>query len=340
MPAETYNAFISYAWVDNAPFVEGQPGWVSTFVDRLKKHLARELGRKEQGDRVWLDYERLRGSDNVTAAIRAKLEASHLLVPILSPGYLASPWCRQELETFIGLHGPDCGRIFPVWMSPTPNLPPVLEALLKYKVWYEDNAGKLRTRWFPEIDPTDRAYGRIQEDMARDMARRLSEIAAIAPPAPVPDNPIARAPNGHFAANSQLVLVNGGEGDSFLVLDVAKRLHEAHGLGSFVPISVLPDRHAYKSSEITKDLRDKLKLATAVLMVYRDGPAKQVHMQIGEYLKHSRRVGADQAVPTLDLCHACQSADLGLHPAGIRVHQVDGDCGRDCADRFARVVGP
>lgn len=340
MPAEIYNAFISYAWVDNAPFAEGQQGWVSTFVDRLKKHLARELGRKEQGDRIWLDYERLRGSDNVTAAIRAKLEASHLLVPILSTGYLASPWCRDELEIFLQLYGSDSGRIFPVWMSPTPDLPPVFENLLKYKFWYEDEPDRPRTRWFPEIDPTDRAYGRIQEDIARDMARRLSEVAVIAPQAPAPGNPIARAPNGQVAANSQLVLVNGGEGDSSLVLDVAKRLHDAHGLGSFVPISVLPDRRAYKSSEITKDLRDKLKLATAVLMVYRDGPAKQVHTQIGEYLKHSRRLVAHQAAPTLDLCQASQTADLGLHPAGIRVHQVDGDCASDCADRFARVMGP
>ena len=46
MPQQQYNAFISYAWVDNQPFEEGRLGWVSTFVDRLRKHLGRELRRQ------------------------------------------------------------------------------------------------------------------------------------------------------------------------------------------------------------------------------------------------------------------------------------------------------
>lgn len=57
MTDETYNAFISYAWVDNQPAGTDQSGWVSTCVDRLRKHRARGFGRKVQGDRVWLDDE-------------------------------------------------------------------------------------------------------------------------------------------------------------------------------------------------------------------------------------------------------------------------------------------
>nr|WP_295392706.1 toll/interleukin-1 receptor domain-containing protein [uncultured Thiodictyon sp.] len=199
MTDETYNAFISYAWVDNEPTgLDQSKGWVSTFVDRLRKHLARELGRKVQGDRVWLDYERLRGSDNVTDAIRAKLAASHLLVPILSTGYRDSPWCRQELETFLDQHSGDHGRIFPVWMSPVEDLPAVFsEDLLKYKLWFEDGRRQPRTRWFPDPDPTDREYGQVQQDMARDMAARLVEIFAAEPkpePVPTPARPAGRDP--------------------------------------------------------------------------------------------------------------------------------------------------
>ena len=161
MPAARHNAFISYAWVDNRPFEPAQSGWVSTFVDGLRKHLGRELGRKELGDRVWLDYEKLRGSDSIKGIIQSELESTHLLVPILSRGYLDSPWCRQELKAFLELHGADSGRIFPVWMSPAEVLPPELDALLKYKFWYEDGARKPRTRWFPDRDPTDRDYGRM-----------------------------------------------------------------------------------------------------------------------------------------------------------------------------------
>jgi hypothetical protein len=37
----------SYAWVDNEPYTGAEVGWVSTFVDGLRKHLARELGRRD-----------------------------------------------------------------------------------------------------------------------------------------------------------------------------------------------------------------------------------------------------------------------------------------------------
>lgn len=335
MADETFNAFISYAWVDNEPFEPGQPGWVGTFVDRLRKHLARELGRRVQGERVWLDYERMRGSDNVNDAIRAKLESSRLLVPILSTGYLASPWCREELEIFLGLHGPDSGRIFPVWMSPTDDPPSVFSNLFKYKLWYEDERRRPRTRWFPTPEATDREYGQVQQDMARDMAARLRELFAAEPapePQPAPEPPQS-APQ--LRNDGPLVLINGGEGDAELVRTVHRRLHQEHGVGTMLPLSALPNRGAFKSSDLTRDLREKLKLATAVLMVYRDGPAHQVHAQIAEYLKHSLRRPKDRPPPTLDLCQAGgEELDLGFHPAQMRVHCVDGDCAGDCVRRF------
>jgi len=75
-------AFISYAWRDNQPFSGGGKGWVSTFVDRLCKHLDRELPRAVAKDPIWLDYEQMRGNHNIADHIRTKLEASRLLVPI------------------------------------------------------------------------------------------------------------------------------------------------------------------------------------------------------------------------------------------------------------------
>ncbi len=160
-----HHAFISYAWADNEVFTEGEPGWVETFRDRLGKLLLRELPRDLRGDDIWIDYEQMRGIQQVSAAIRTELESSRLLVPILSKAWLDSPWCRQELELFLDRHGADSGRIFPVWMSPELNpgqsLPAVLDGLLKYRFWYEDEKKQPRTRWFPERDPTDRDYGRM-----------------------------------------------------------------------------------------------------------------------------------------------------------------------------------
>lgn len=328
MPTENHNAFISYAWVDNQPFVAGRTGWVSTFVDRLRKHLGRELGRKEQGDRVWLDYERLRGSDNVTNEIREKLRASRLLVPIVSNGYLASPWCRQELEIFLDLYGPDSGRIFPVWMSPTDEVPPApLDALLKYKFWYEGEDRIARTRWFPDIDPPDRDYGDMQQDMARDMTVLLREIIKREQPDLQLPEPGQKPPcvikGGH------LILVNGGEADAEHVRCVAERLWEDHQVGSVVPLVAQKDKSGYKPSEITKDLRDNLGMCTTVLQLNCLGPDKQVYKHLVEYQKATTKLRKGKRPPSLLVCQGA-AATLSIHPPGMQVLHVNGDCASDC----------
>jgi len=328
MPTENHNAFISYAWVDNETFVAGRTGWVSTFVDRLRKHLGRELGRKEQGDRVWFDYERLRGSDNVTNEIRETLRASRLLVPIVSNGYLASPWCRQELEIFLDRHGPDSGRIFPVWMSLTDEVPPApLDALLKYKFWYEDEARIRRTRWFPDIDPTDRDYGDMQQDMARDMTVLLREIIKREQPdlqlPEIGKKPPCVIEGGH------LILVNGGDADAEQVMCVAERLWEDYQVGSVVPLVAQKDKSGHKPSEITKDLRDNLGMCTTVLQINCLGPDKQVYQHLVEYQKATTKLRKGKRPPSLLVCQGA-AARLSIHPPGMQILPVNGDCASDC----------
>ena len=87
-----HNIFISYAWVDNEVYPGSDQGWVSTFVDSLRKHLAHELGRRDEAEKIWLDYEQMRGNQGVTPTIQARLAASRTLLLILSNGYVASHW--------------------------------------------------------------------------------------------------------------------------------------------------------------------------------------------------------------------------------------------------------
>ena len=340
---DRYNAFISYAWCDNEPFSEGGKGWISTFVDRLGKHLKRELPREIENVPIWLDYEQMRGNDNVNDEIRAKVEASRLLVPIVSSDYLESPWCTQEREIFISRYGADSGRIFPVWMEPVEDLPPELAALLKYKFWYEDDRKQPRTRWFPDIDPTDREYGFLQQNLSRDMAACLKKVAAEemdAEPQAAPVEPAHVNPPPELSDENHIVLVNGGEGDADLILKVADCLWRNHGLGAMVPVSALPDQGDLKSSDLARDLRDKLTLCTAVLIVFRNGPAHQIHRHITEYLKATpqRPKGAPPA--TLDLCHPAEKpAVIGFQLPQMRIHSCDADCADDCARRFAERLG-
>jgi hypothetical protein len=333
--SDRYKAFISYAWRDNQPFSDGGKGWVSTFVDRLCKHLDRELPRAVAKDPIWLDYEQMRGNHNIADHIRTKLEASRLLVPIISKSYLDSPWCRQELEIFLDRHGAAAGRIFPVWMEPVESLPAELDDLLKYQFWYEDDKKQPRIRWFPDIDPSDREYGRVQQDMARDMAAGLKNILAEeqdvprAEPEPAPPQPVR--PGGEHT-----VLVNGGEEDADLICEVADCLFTNHGIGSIVPLSALPDQHKLKSSDITRDLRDKLKVCTAVLIVYRNGPKHQIHSHITQYMKIMPQRPKSRPAATLDLCRPADESDpLGVQLPQMQVHSCDPDCAADCARRIA-----
>ncbi len=332
---EKYNIFISYAWRDNKPSgANPHNGWVSIFVDRLRKHLDRELPRQYSGDRIWLDYEQLRGSDRLTPTIRAKLEASRILMPIISRSYLDSPWCREELRIFLEQHGSDSGRIFPVWMEPAENLPPPLDDLLKYPFWYEDKRQQPRIRWFPDIDATDREYGRVQQDMARDLAARLVEIWQAEPNTPKPQSspkPAPCRPDG-----DHLVLVNGGEDDAALVHEVVDRLAKHHGIGAMVPLLVQPKKHGLKSSALTSDLRNKLKLCSAVLMVYQNGPMSQIHQQFNEFLKFKARHPKNHPVPTLDLCRpAGCTQSLGLYLPQMDDYPCGPDCAAECAQQFA-----
>lgn len=337
MDQKKYNIFISYGWADNEPSGAGREGWVGTFVDRLRNHLNRKLPHQYQGDGVWLDYERLRGSDPLKASIREKVRASRILIPIVSPSYLDSAWCRQEREAFLQLHGPNSGRIFPVWMSPADNLPPALDDLLKYKFWYEDERNQPRTRWFPDIDATDREYGRLQEDLARDLAERLVEIRSAEPSAgTVAPKPIATS---HRPSGKHLVLVNGGDDDAALVREVADRLYQNHGLGTMVPLSALPDTNGITSSAIRRDLRDKLKLCSAVLMVYKNGPVHQIHSQITEFLRSVPQRPKHHPVPTLDLCHPADgSLSIGMNLPQVRDFPCGPDWTADCCRQLASLL--
>ncbi|WP_133512346.1 toll/interleukin-1 receptor domain-containing protein [Candidatus Thiosymbion oneisti] len=355
-----HHAFISYAWADDQSFETdagpdqrgGNRGWVSTFRDRYRKHLGREIGRIPEGERIWLDYEQLRGSDAVTSRIGDELKDSALLIPILSKAWFASPWCRQEFTVFTAQHPDWQRRLFPVWMTPVEpeNLDEddqaqairdQLRELLGYQFWYRNQANRIYTRWFPDIDSADRHYGYIQQDMAHDMAERLKQLGQLAEgiPGPAPTTPardqpptICDPPIPRFQGH-QLVMINGGSSDVSLVREIARTLAACEGLGYVVPLMAQDLRADYKPSELRRDLRENLKQATAVLMVVHKGPPDQINEQLREYTQAAAK--SQDRPPSLDVCLLGDQL-LGFRPPGTRVHQVEDSNILDCACKFAR----
>lgn len=328
-----HNIFISYAWVDNEVYPGAEMGWVSTFVDGLRKHLARELGRRDDADRLWLDYEQMRGNEGLTPTIRANLEASCTLVLILSNGYLASHWCRQELAAFVEQAGTSSGRIFVVHMSPVDREPESLRDLLKYTFWYRDEKHQPCTRWFPDIDPTDREYAREQQRLTRDLAAKLREPKA-SPPEPSATNHRPEPDLPMSGNGARFIMINGGAEDRDLVNDIANRLGQRN-LNVAVPLSVLADQSRIKSSTLTRDFRDKLSLCDSVLMVYRRGPVDQVSQHLVECMKACTKAPKSKSPPTIDLCQTqSDPLALGLRASVMRVHVVGEACAEDCVERF------
>ena len=177
--------FISYARVDDAPVFGVK--WVSTLLQDLRNLLAQKMGRNEAYS-IWWDEINLRGNHAVTPEIRAALQQSATLLLVLSSGYLASQWCRQEKDLFFEvLGGKPQGRVFMVEkqvLDEDQSRPTELADLKGYCFWYRDERNQVRTLSLREPEPHATAYIRLVEDLATDISRQLKARATAAAPPP------------------------------------------------------------------------------------------------------------------------------------------------------------
>jgi TIR domain len=106
VPGFANDIFISYSHIDDQS-VEG-PGWVSDFHQRLQIEIEEELGARVQ---IWRDR-RIGPADDFGRDLDRQVRASAVLLAILSPGYLNSPWCEWELGGFAGAR-----RVGDLWVD-------------------------------------------------------------------------------------------------------------------------------------------------------------------------------------------------------------------------------
>lgn len=93
----THDVFVSYAHRDDQPPEGARYGWVTTFVEGLKKRLGQQLGKDPD---VWMDHLLLENSQ-VDATLREKIRSSRTIVVFMSPSYLNSGWCKREIGEFL-----------------------------------------------------------------------------------------------------------------------------------------------------------------------------------------------------------------------------------------------
>jgi hypothetical protein len=209
-PGFEHDIFISYASVDNEPEL-GQQGWVSTFYELLSTRLARLLGRRD-GFSIWMDSKRLDGTFLVTPGLEMPLKKTALMVALLSPGYLKSPWCPWEREVFlksIGLEAGDCARVFVVELErlEPERHPKEFADRLLYKFWIQGALDKYPRLLVPQGLAADPEYRSRMDSLARDLVKVLERMKKDAQAGEKPGGgrtPSARAVGGQPQATVYL----------------------------------------------------------------------------------------------------------------------------------------
>ena len=168
------DVFISYSHKDNLSLSDDQLGWVDRFHRALSVRLTQLLGRDST---TFFDKAVMSGSDILTPKIRNEIADARVLVSIVSPGYLQSAWCNEELSHFAtsaaasGVETGSTSRIVKVLKLP---VEPQLEKrakvdlsdVLGYKFYRTDARGIAS-----EFDLDDEPQSR------REFVKRVNELA-------------------------------------------------------------------------------------------------------------------------------------------------------------------
>jgi len=116
VPGSRYDLFISYASENN------RDGWVEQFEKALGQELGDLLGRHfGPRESIFFDKRELEVAQSFPQELVNASRESAILVPILSPSYLTSPWCRRERTEFFSKlpHGAEpSGCLSPIEVRP------------------------------------------------------------------------------------------------------------------------------------------------------------------------------------------------------------------------------
>ena len=91
--------------------------------ERSAKEFAERLSAA--GFDVWNSAQELLPGDNWGLKVGKALEESDAMIVLLSPQSVKSPWVRHEIEYAVGSRKYE-GRVIPVMVRPTPDIPWVL----------------------------------------------------------------------------------------------------------------------------------------------------------------------------------------------------------------------
>jgi hypothetical protein len=176
------DVFISYRHLDNELLDEHGKGWVDNFHERFESVLGEALGYEPT---IWRDP-RLPGNAYFADVLEERIKRTAVLISILSPGYLQSPWCTGELREFCRLAGQTGGllvgdrmRIFKVVKTHVERQehPPEFQKQLGYEFYEIDKMTQRPVAFGQELGRNrDQRYWGKLDDLAWDVKQVLSLI--------------------------------------------------------------------------------------------------------------------------------------------------------------------
>lgn len=93
-----YDVFISYSHHDDTT----NQGWIAAFQTELKNRYKSRTGLEL---RLFFDNSNLQVGDVLATTLKKAMDGAILFMPILSPPYLSSKWCRKEFLHFLDSAG-------------------------------------------------------------------------------------------------------------------------------------------------------------------------------------------------------------------------------------------
>jgi cobaltochelatase CobT len=179
-PAE---AFFSYSVVSD----QADDGALHGLHRLLEGEVRQQLGDRHFS--IFLDKRDLQFGVHAQAKIEASLRDVRLLIPVVSPLFFESAYCRKEVELFLARERA-LGRddlILPIYYieSEPIDAPPagdLVAATLRERQWLDWR----ELRYEPHDDPRVRRSIAAFARRIRDVLRELRKLAPAAPPAPPP----------------------------------------------------------------------------------------------------------------------------------------------------------
>ncbi len=180
-----YDIFISHVGSGDQDYEPGPDDWAVKFRKLLERRLQEMLGRLPK---IWLDT-RLT-NDGPSSIFTLLMRDTKVMLCIISPAYLRSKRCLEELRQFIkaksdtgGLYVKTQSRVFPILKSyvPTSRHPEELKGMIGWAFYDWDEYGA-KLEWSPDPGGVGHdEYLRQIEDLAWNIATLIKKLGGEEP---------------------------------------------------------------------------------------------------------------------------------------------------------------